>query len=274
MSSKFFLSHSAVLKVRKILGKMLRLYHVLLGMILLALAPPVVKFAFPHFSLFSNVQHQPVIESNANRTQVSMTASTNSHLSEGNVWKSILGKTVAPPEWQVAACKENGSLLCVSSKGKLLGTVEMGVYPLGQQADFQKMLKSAGIPLDANQDYQNQKYQSQISTALKAWITDRYMVLSKDSQVTSGENVTFSLQLPQNALVGKLRGMHYGFEEKQQDEVKEKYTGYVAFDGTALYVITTAFDSTRGTGKFETLDSFQSFEPHLSAIVANLNLSR
>ncbi|MDF5716481.1 MAG: hypothetical protein PUP93_22055 [Rhizonema sp. NSF051] len=253
---------------------MLRLYHVLLGMILLALAPPVVKFAFPHFSLFSNVRHQPVIESNANRTQVSMTTSTNSHLSEGNVWKSILGKTVAPPEWQVAACKENGSLLCVSSKGKLLGTVEMGVYPLGQQADFQKMLKSAGIPLDANQDYQNQKYQSQISIALKAWITDRYMVLSKDSQVTSGDNVTFSQQLPQNALVGKLRGMHYGFEEKQQDEVKEKYTGYVAFDGTALYVITTAFDSTQRTGKFETLESFQSFEPHLSAIVANLNLSR
>ena len=252
---------------------MLRLYHVLLGMILLALAPPVVKFAFPHFSLFSNVQHQP-IQSNANRTQVSMTAPTNSHLSEGNVWKSILGKTIAPPEWQVAACKENGSLLCVSSKGKLLGTVEMGVYPLGQQSDFQTMLKSAGVSLDANQDDQRQKYQSQISTALKAWVTDRYMVLSKNAQVSYGNNVTVSPQPLQNALVGKLRGIHYGFEEKQQGEVKERHTGYVAFDGTALYVITTAFDSTSGTGKFETLESFQNFEPHLSVIVADLNLSR
>jgi hypothetical protein len=253
---------------------MLRLYHVLLGMILLALAPPVVKFAFPHFSLFSNVQHQPIIQPDANRTQVSMTASTNSHLSEGNVWKSILGKTVAPPEWQIAACKENGSLLCVSSKGKLLGTVEMGVYPLGQQSDFQKMLKSAGISLDANQDYQSQKYQSQISTALKAWVTERYMVLSKDIQNSNSNDVAFSPQPVQNALVGKLRGIHYGFEEKQQGEVKEKHTGYVAFDGTALYVITTAFDSTSGTGKFETLENFQNFVPHLTVIVANLNLSR
>ena len=251
---------------------MLRLYHVLLGMILLALAPPVVKFAFPHFSLFSNVQHHPVIKPDANRTQVSMTAPTNSDSSKGNVWKSILGKTFAPPEWQVAACKANASLLCVSSKGKLLGTVEMGVYPLGQQSDFQKMLESAGIPLDGNQDYQSQKYQSQISTALKAWITDRYMVLSKDGQVSYGNNVTFSPEPLQNALVGKLRGMHYGFEEKQQDEVKEKRTGYVAFDGTALYVITTAFDSTQRTGKFETLEGLENFEPQLSAIVADLNL--
>ncbi len=247
----------------------LRLYHILLGCAILVLVPLGMRLTRLHTSIASNLQ------STSRETQVLTTSSITPNLTEGNIWRYLLGKTGAPPDWQVVPCKENGPLLCVFVKEKRLGTVEMGVYPLGQQLNFQKMLAATGIPLRSKVDYQSSKYKTQVSAALKIWIAEQYQDLLTSRQVSYGKSMTFSEISPQQVLVGKLPGIRYEFVgRKQQNGVYEQHLGYVAFDGSALYVITTAFNPTLDTGKFETLEDFQRFEPHLSAIVANLKLPR
>ncbi len=260
----------------------LRLYHVLLGCAMLVLIPIGTKFAWPQVFLASKFQSTPVAQNRIDKTQAQTTAKPKEdsvtptlNPTEENIWKNILGKTAAPSNWQVTPCEGKVLLLCVSSKEGRLGTVEIGVYPLGQQLDFQKMLTATGIQLSSKVEYQNPKYQTQISSALKAWIAKYYAVLSKDNQVSYGNNITVKAISPQQVVVGKLPGMRYEFiGRKRQGEVYEQHLGYVAFDGTALYVITTAFNPALETGKFETLENFQLFEPHLSAIVADLRLRR
>jgi hypothetical protein len=253
----------------------LRLYHVLLGCTVLALAPLGMKFTNLYTSSPGKSQPAPIARPHVNQTPSLTASSTTLNLTEGNIWRNILGTTVTPPNWQVAPCQDNAFLLCVTSQAKRLGTVEMGVYPLGQQLDFQEMLITAGVPLTAKVNYQDPKYQTQISKALKAWIAQHYTEILKDHQTSNGHNITFSQRTLQQVAVGKLPGIRYEFIGHQpQGTVYEQYLGYITFDGTALYVITTAFNPTLNTGKFETLEDFQRFEPHLSKIVANLKLRK
>ncbi|MEH2284072.1 MAG: hypothetical protein V7K90_22570 [Nostoc sp.] len=238
---------------------MLRLYHLLLGSILLVSIPVVAKFVFPQFSPPKAVKPLAVVKlPNPN---------------QGNIWQKILGNAAAPTNWQVAACEGNAPLLCVSSKGKRLGTVEINVYPLANNEDFQKKLVAAGIPTGSQVDYQSSKYQTQVLSALKAWVTDRYAVFAKDLQGEYGKEILFSAYPPQPVPVGKLQGIRYGFAGlKQQGGVQEQHIGHVAFDGTKLYVITTAFDTNTQTGKFEKLENLAIFQPYLYAIAADLHL--
>jgi hypothetical protein len=56
----------------------------------------------------------------------------------------------------------------------------------------------------------------------------------------------------------------------QQGGVQEQHIGHVTFDGTKLYVITTAFDPGLQTGKFEKLENF--FEHlwiYLESVIGN-----
>jgi hypothetical protein len=255
----------------------LRLYHVLLGCTLLALVPLGTKLTRFQTSSAKNSQPTPVAQPHVSKTLISTTSSTILNQPDGNIWKNSLGKTVAPPDWQVKPCEENALSLCVASKEKRLGTVEMGVYPLGQQLDFQKMLFTAGISLNSKVNYQNPKYQTLVAEALEAWIKRHYRGLFKNYPLNddNDKSITFSASSPQKVLVGGLPGLRYEFVGRnQQGRVYEQHLGYVTFNGTALYVITTAFNSPLDIGKFETLEDFQRFEPHLSVIVANLNLKK
>ncbi|MEH2026485.1 hypothetical protein [Nostoc sp.] len=238
---------------------MLRLYHLLLGSILLVSIPVAAKFVFPQFSPPKAVKPLAVVKlPNPN---------------QGNIWQKILGNAAAPTNWQVAACEGNAPLLCVSSKGKRLGTVEINVYPLANNEDFQKKLVAAGIPTGSQVDYQSSKYQTQVLSALKAWVTDHYAAFAKDLQGKYGKEIVFSAYPPQPVPVGKLQGIRYGFAGlKQQGGVQEQHIGHVAFDGTKLYVITTAFDTNTQTGKFENLENLAIFQPYLYAIAADLHL--
>ncbi|MEH2455239.1 hypothetical protein [Nostoc sp.] len=238
---------------------MLRLYHLLLGSILLVLIPLGAKFVLPQFSPPKEVKSPTVVKlPNPN---------------EENIWQKILGNAVAPANWQVAACKGNAPLLCVSSKGERLGTVEINVYPLANNEDFQKKLVAAGIPPGSQVDYQSSKYQTQVLLALKAWVADQYAAFAKDRQGKYGKQITFSAYPPQPVPVGKLQGIRYGFAGlKQKGGVQEQYIGHIAFDGTKLYVITTAFDTGTQTGKFEKLENLAIFQPYLYAIAADLRL--
>ncbi|WP_341527529.1 hypothetical protein WKK05_34410 [Nostoc sp. UHCC 0302] len=238
---------------------MLRLYHLLLGFILITLMPLGAKFVFPQFSA-TKIEQRPAVAKLPN-------------LREGNIWKQILATATAPTGWQVAACEGNAPLLCVSSKGEILGTVEIGVYPLANNQDFQKKLVAAGIPPSSQVDYRNPQYQTQIVTALKAWVADFYTSLAKDREAEYGKQIVFSAYPAQPVPIGKLQGIRYGFAGiKQQGGVQEQHISHVTFDGAALYVITTAFDPGSETGKFEKLENLAIFQPYLDAIATNLRL--
>ncbi|MEH1941430.1 MAG: hypothetical protein V7L01_14600 [Nostoc sp.] len=238
---------------------MLRLYHLLLGSILLVSIPVGAKLLVPQFSPPKVVKPAAVAKlPNPN---------------QGNIWQKILGSAAAPTNWQVAACEGNAPLLCVSSKGKRLGTVEINVYPLASNEDFQKKLLAVGIPNRSQLDYQSSKYQTQVLSALKAWVAGHYAAFAKDRQGKYGKEITFSAYPPQPVPVGKLQGIRYGFAGlKQQGGVEEQHIGHVAFDGSKLYVITTAFDPGTQTGKFEKLENLAIFQPYLYAIAADLRL--
>ncbi|MHC5735927.1 hypothetical protein [Nostoc sp.] len=238
---------------------MLRLYHLLLGSILLVSIPLGAKFVLPQFSP-PKVEKPPIVTKLPNPD-------------EGNIWQKILGNAAAPTNWQVAACEGNAPLLCISSKGKRLGTVEINVYPLANNEDFRKKLVAAGIPTGSQVDYQSSQYQAQVLPVLKAWVADHYAAFAKDRQGEYGKEITFSTYPPQPVPVGKLQGIRYGFAGlKQQGGVQEQHIGHVAFDGSKLYVITTAFDTGTQTGKFDKLENLAIFQPYLYAIAADLHL--
>ncbi|MEH1844429.1 MAG: hypothetical protein V7L25_05315 [Nostoc sp.] len=238
---------------------MLRLYHLLLGSILLILIPLAAKFVLPQFSPPKEVK--------------SPTVAKLPNPNEGNIWQKILGNTATPTNWQIAACEGNAPLLCVSSKGELLGTVEINIYSLANNEDFQKKLITAGIAPGSEVDYQSSKYQTQVLSALKAWVEDNYAAFAKDRQGKYGKQITFLAYPPQPVPVGKLQGIRYGFAGlKLKGGVQEQHIGHIAFDGTKLYVITTAFDPGTQTGKFEKLENLAIFQPYLYAIAADLRL--
>ncbi|WP_414570972.1 hypothetical protein [Nostoc sp. CCY 9925] len=238
---------------------MLRLYHLILGLILVLLIPVGAKFVLPRFSP-KKAPNPPAVSKLSNSA-------------EGNVWQKILGNTTAPTNWQVAVCNGNAPLLCISSKGKVLGTVEINIYPLEKIPDFQKKLVAAGIPTGSEIDYQSSKYQSQLLAALKAWVADNYATFAKDRQAQYGREIILSTYPPQPVPIGKLQGIRYGFAGlNQEGGVQEQHIGHVAFDGARLYVITTAFDSGTQTGKFEKLENLAIFQPYLYAIAGDLRL--
>ncbi|MBN3962109.1 hypothetical protein [Nostoc sp. NMS8] len=239
---------------------MLRLYHLLLGSILLVSISLGAKFVLPQFSPPPKAVKPPAVAKLPNPN-------------EGNIWQKILVNAAAPTNWQVAPCEGNAPLLCISSGGKRLGTVEINVYPLANNEDFRKKLVAAGIPTGSQVDYQSSKYQTQVLAALQAWVADHYAAFAKDRQGKYGKEITFSTYPPQPVPIGKLQGIRYGFTGlKQQGGVQEQHIGHVAFDGTKLYVITTAFDTDTQTGKFEKLENLAIFQPYLYAIAADLRL--
>lgn len=193
------------------------------------------------------------------------------NLREVNIWTRALGTAKLPDPWRVAPCDSNSKapLLCVYDRGALVGTVEMGTFLISSRADLRKKLTEAGIPAKA---YADPKYHSQVATALKAWVEDYYTFFKKDRESEYGNKITFTTQPPAQVAIGKLTGLRYGFSGVKKNGIHEQHIGYVAFDGSTLYVITTAFDAMSETGKFKTLEDFQRFEPYLAKLLPGLQL--
>lgn len=195
------------------------------------------------------------------------------NLREINLWTRALGTTKMPAPWRVAPCdrRSKAPLLCVYDQNTLVGTVEMGTFLLSSRADLRKKLTDAGIPAKAN--YADPKYRSRVMTALKGWVEDYYATFKHDRASEYGKTITFTAQPPTQVAIGKLTGLRYGFAGlKPNKDIHEQHLGYVAFDGSTLYVITTAFDAMSETGKFKTLEDFQRFEPHLTKLLPKLQL--
>ncbi|NJL11075.1 MAG: hypothetical protein HC908_15400 [Calothrix sp. SM1_7_51] len=236
----------------------MRLYHLLLAIIVLALAPLGFQYLNPNFGG----------QNSSTKSQTKRVNSSNQ--TSENTWKKILGKTTAPKGWNVAPCDGNTPLLCVSSvKGDRLGTVELKIYPLDKQADFQKMLTDASVPGDLPVDYK--KYRTQVSKALKTWVDNYRTNLEKGSLASYLKEVSFFP--PQQVNIGQIPAVSYGFARiKETGGVTEQYFGYVAFDGSQLYVISTAFNSASQRGKFDKLENLSVFQPYFSVIAADLKL--
>ncbi|PMB38939.1 hypothetical protein CEN40_24790 [Fischerella thermalis CCMEE 5205] len=241
---------------------MLRLYHVIIGVALLVLVPLGFKVTGSGSSKNSD---SPIV--------VQPSPATTSSPNGNNIWKNLAQKTPSPKDWQVAPCDGNAPLLCISANGERVGTVEMLIYPLEKQPNFQKMLTQVGIDPSQKIDYQNPQYQTQLLSALNAWVNEYYAGLEKDRQGSYGDRITFSSYPSQQVQVGKLPGLRYGFVGlKRQGGVQEQHLGYVTFDGKALYVMATAFDPASQTGKFDKIENLAVFEPYLDAIAFNLRL--
>lgn len=251
---------------------MLRVYHLIIGAILLLLVPVGARFFFP--SLFTNKGTQTTTVVTPTKTATSpFTSTKQSNVSKANVWQKLLGSTSVPNNWQVIPCEREVTLLCVSSQGKGLGTVEVEIYPLKDNPNFQKHLTEVGISQSSQADLQNPQFQSKFTKALQAWVADSYNSFAKDHQTRYANSITFSSYPPQQVTIGKLPGIRYGFVRLQPEGgIQEQYIGYVTSDGKQLYVISTSFNSNLSRGKFENLGNLAIFQPYLSAIAENLNL--
>lgn len=193
-------------------------------------------------------------------------------ITENNIWQTILKPVPLPAPWSVKPCEGNAPLLCVFNADRWVGTIELAIYTLESLPDFQQMLRSAGLS-SGQVTLSNPTHQAQIFTALRAWVSDYYGFFSKNRESEYGANVTFLSQMPLEVSVGDLAGLSYGFSGVESiGGIRESHVGFVAFDGKALYVITSAFDPLSETGAFETLSDFQGFEPYFSTLIGSLKL--
>jgi hypothetical protein len=251
---------------------MLRVYHLIIGAILLVSIPVGARFLLPNFFANKGTPSNTVATPTKTATPAS-TPSQQSSANKVNVWQNLLGSTSAPSNWQVIPCQGEANLLCVSSQGKGLGTVEVEISPVKSNPDFQKHLTEVGISQSSPADLQNPQFQSKLIKSLQAWVADSYNNFAKDHQTKYANNIAFSSYPPQQATVGKLPGMRYGFVRLKPDGgIQEQYIAYVTSNGTQLYVITTSFNSNLSQGRFESLENLAIFQPYLSAIAENLNL--
>lgn len=252
---------------------MLRVYHLFLAIFLLLLTPIGIKFLLPYFSATKVESKNQVAKPTPNPSPQNTPGAAFTPTA-GNIWPQVLSKNfTVPNSWQAAPCPGNAPLLCVSAKGEVLGTVEIGVFPVSNNVNFQKNLSDAGILFGSKLDYKNSGNQTKVVTALKAWAGDYYTSLSKDRQKAYGNKISFSTHPIEEVSIGKLAGIRYGFTGiKQEGGIQEQYINYAAFDGNAIYIISTGFDPGAATGKFEKLENLTIFQPYLDAIAENVNL--
>lgn len=192
--------------------------------------------------------------------------------SKKNIWTQVLGTVKLPVPWQARACDGNAPLLCIYKQAVLVGTIELGAYPIDSRSDFKNKLVEAGIP-PGSVNYQNPQHRDKIAAALRSWIADYYSFFKQDRQTEYGKQIRITAQSPKSVKIGQLTGWSYGFTgQKQNGQMYEQRVGYVTFDGKILYVITTSFDPQSETGTFKTSADFQQFEPQLTPFVAQLQL--
>ena len=198
---------------------------------------------------------------------------TDTRYSQGNPWQWLLAETPLPPGWQVQACEPTQIFLCVTKQGQRIGTIELQRWDIEQLPNLQSEFSKLGL-VPGLITYDNPSDRTQVLTALKANIADYYETIRTDRLATYGTQAAFLAQEPEEAQVGRLPGLTYGFSRvTKTDQVQERYLSYMAFDGSRyLYNITTSFDPPSETGTFEELADFETFVPYFSTLVAALDL--
>jgi hypothetical protein len=188
-----------------------------------------------------------------------------------NPWSERLGRTKSPA-WKVAACDGELPLLCVSDKNKnQVGTVELQTWALEDRSDLSSALGEVGLDPDSI-DLSTSSDQEKTVEALKILVHELHSTIEQDWLTGSGDTIDFEAKSPRKINVGSLPGVRYQFQTIEPDgAVQQMSVGYMVFDGTTLYVISTgaAFEEAPG---FSNVDQLQAFRPYLNKIVKNLKL--
>jgi hypothetical protein len=172
-------------------------------------------------------------------------------------WSQILGETSAPEGWRVEPCV-NPTLLCVYEGEEIIGTVELFTEPVAGSQFGQILEEEGGEPVPA----------------LQRWIESHYETIRSDRQIGI-PTAQFSADPPEQVAVGNLQGLRYGFTTTHENGVLiDRSIGYMATDGTTLYVIATGVISQDPTGSFSRDEQAQQFLPHLAKIISDLNFGQ
>lgn len=178
-------------------------------------------------------------------------------------WAEILGETSAPEGWQVRLC-EPGFFLCVDSNGEQVGVIELLAYPLSPETQ-ETLLPNAPDSLDNLST-------AETNALLQAFVENHYAAITNDRQ-SLGEGLTVQTDEPTVISFGNLPGLRYGFTTTSAEgQVIERSLGYVTFNESMVYVIATIAPESDGGISFKTDELLEQFEPHLTELVANLQL--
>ena len=186
-----------------------------------------------------------------------------------NIFATILTETTLPDGWQVEPCEGVSAFLCVRKDEEIVGAVELGVYPLESNPNFQAMLAAQQIsPESADQV---DVHDPAVHSALLALAEDHLKSIAADRQITTPDDPFIRIE-PKPIQLGALPGLALGFvHESPAGEVIERYLSHVAFDGRVLYWVTAAYDPANFS-TFVSDEMLTEFAATLPEILSNLHL--
>ncbi len=160
---------------------------------------------------------------------------------------------------------ENPALLCIEAGGKFVGTVEYLSYPLAEaQLQAEDSTRASQV--------ENPDPETPTVETLKGWVSNHYKTIQTD-RGQADPTLIFLPRASEEVSVGGLPGLRYGFTIRHSDDIlAERTVGYVATDGTTLYVFVTGLTNGDPAGSFLSDAALQQFEPHLDKIMAELSL--
>lgn len=183
-------------------------------------------------------------------------------------WADWVNPPYQQQDWQLSPC-DSPNLLCIYRDDELMGTMELGVYPV-EGSDLQTWMTEAGVPFAAATDTL-----SPTLSVLNRWVENYYGAIAHDRQVGMGSDVLS--QAPKTVQIGTLYGVRYEFETvNSQGENLDHTVGYVTTDGLRLYVLSLVImpdDRPSQDGEqWMTESAFQEFESILEPFLATLSL--
>jgi hypothetical protein len=108
---------------------------------------------------------------------------------------------------------------------------------------------------------------------MQGFVDEYHRATDRDRRITYGRTRIYTPVAAEDAQVGSIRGVSYGFVlTDQAGTVRERYLNYAAFDGTRLYVLSAAHYRTLDEPAFRSDEDLRRFEPYLPKLVAGLRL--
>ena len=200
-----------------------------------------------------------------------------------NVFATILGPADAPSLWAIRPCQGDAPYLCVTAGQERVGAIGLFMShlealetpppgaPPSNDASLAALLRQQGLTPGAI-DARNPEHAAKIAAAMRAFVEEYHRTIARDRQITYGSAHTYTRLATQDAQVGTIPGLRYGFTVTDQaGTVRERYVNYAAFDGTVLSVLVAQYD-TGAESTFRSDEELQRFEPYLTRLVAGLRL--
>jgi len=204
-------------------------------------------------------------------TATSFVATPSVIMTTTNVFGAVLGTAEAPAGWTVQPCEGEGPLLCIMEGEELAGRIELNISHLETLSEFQETLKKQGLT-PGSISYQDPEQQQKITAAMRVFVEGYHRVFEQDRAQRYKDEATYTRIETQEAQVGGIPGVRYGFLVTGKDgKVRERWISFAAFDGTLLYLLVPHYDA-ESFFTFRSNEDLQKFEPYLPKLMANLRL--